>query len=490
MSRNRRLLLITALALYALLVFVVDAIVPLGLEVWVLNLPVFLVPMLFRNASMVMVASLTCSVMVIIGSAISPPGGNPRSWDLLNRFMGLATIWLITGMALNSVKRSKQFDHLVRSLKFEIAQHSQTSRSLEQSEERQRLAVEGVGMGTFDLNVKTGKIYCSATHLRMIGYHATSDGETSTDAWDACTHTDDQARIQEARDQALRNRSLYSVEYRIRRVDTGAIVWLAVFGRWYYNEAGEGVRFLGLSFDVTRRKQLEHQLLDITAQTQRQIGQELHDGVGQELTGLGLMAQTLSQRLEETDSEHRLALRLVAGLNQLHEQIRALAFGLVPVAIENKGLRVALEDLAAITSEQAGIPIRFECPQSMELPDHATSMELYRITQEAVSNALRHGKARQITLSILPKANSLLLRIQDDGIGFPNQPPEGQGLGIRIMEYRAALIGGIFSIQRGDEGGTVVTVKVPWRQANDVQKPDSAVLANQHSDCGRSPGGA
>jgi signal transduction histidine kinase len=286
------------------------------------------------------------------------------------------------------------------------------------------------------------------------------------DQWRASVHPDDLDRIAGAREASLKNRSLYAVEYRVKRRDSGETVWLAVFGRWYYNEVGEGVRILGVSFDITPRKELERQLLETMARAQRHIGQELHDGAGQELTGLGLMAQALAQRLPEGGPEQRLALRLVSGLDQLHSQVRALARGLVPVEVEVRGLRAALQDLASSTSEQSGVPVTFECPEGAELPDHTASVELYRIAQEAVSNALRHGRPRRIELALLPQQDRLALRIKDNGVGMRSRPGDGKGLGIRIMEYRAALIGGVLRIRPADGGGTVVTVTLPRRKGN------------------------
>lgn len=253
---NKRRALIAALILYSVLVFILDLISPQGIEVWVLNLPVFLVPMLFRNTRMVVLAGVACSIMTITGSVLSPPGSIPLSWDAINRGMGLATIWLMACMAINTINRSRQLDEAINSLRREMDQHDRTTRSLEQSEERLRLTVEGAGMGTFDVNVKSGTVYWSANHLRMLGYATNGDRETPLDLWLQVVYPDDQASIQEAREQALQNRSLYAVEYRIRRVDNEEIRWIKDFGRWYYDEKGKAVRFLGVSFDITPRKML------------------------------------------------------------------------------------------------------------------------------------------------------------------------------------------------------------------------------------------
>jgi PAS domain S-box-containing protein len=475
MSSVQRVLLMTALALYAGLVFVLDVITPLGIEIWVLNLPVIVVPVLFRNLRLVVFLSLACSAMLVLGLVASPPGGNPPSWDALNRGMGLATLWLIAVMAIIIVKGSTRLDN--------------ASRAMEHSEERLRLAMEGAGMGTFDVNVQTGKVTWSATHLRLLGYEAMSGRETTIDLWRSCIHPDDLARVLEAREHALHRRSAYAIEYRIKRTDNGEIAWLAVFGRFYYNESGEAVRFIGVAFDITRRRELERQALQrevlaITAREQRQIGQELHDGVGQELTGLGLMAQSLSQRLPEAAAEKRIALRLLAGLDSLHQKVRELSRGLIPVYVESSGLSAVLNDLAVRTTGASGISVTAECPDWVELPDHATATELFYIAQEAVSNALRHGRPRNILLTLLTEPDGLRLRIKDDGIGLPDGLEQSDGLGLRIMQHRAGMIGGVLQIGPSQGGGTVVTCTLPRSKGNDKKGFGNCLCQGESLDRG------
>jgi PAS domain S-box-containing protein len=456
-------------------VFVLDLITPLGIEIWVLNLPVIVVPVLFRNARLAMLLSLACSVMLILGLVWSPPGGNPPLWDILNRVMGFATLWLIAVMAIIIIKGSTRLDNALR--------------AVEHSEERLHLAMEGAGMGTFDVNLQIGKIAWSATHLRLLGYEALSGRETTIDLWRSCIHPDDLAHVLEVREQARQGRSAYSIEYRIKRADNGAIAWLEVFGRFYYNASGEAVRFLGVAFDITRRKELEREALQrevlaVTKREQWQIGQELHDGVGQELTGLGLMAKSLSQRLPESAAEKRIALRLLAGLDSLHQKVRELSRGLIPVHVESRGLSAALDDLAIRTTEASGISVTAECPDWVELPDHATATELFYVAQEAVNNALRHGRPRNIRLSLLTEPDGLRLRIKDDGIGLPDRLEQSDGLGLRIMQHRASLIGGVLQIASSLGGGTVVTCTLPRSKGNDKKEPGNCLCQGESLDRG------
>jgi PAS domain S-box-containing protein len=349
--------------------------------------------------------------------------------------------------------------------------------------------MEGAGMGTFDVNLQTGKVAWSATHLSLLGYEAMSGRETTVDLWRSCIHPDDLPRVLQAREQALRRRSTYAIEYRIKRADNEEISWLAVFGRFYYNESGEAVRFLGVGFDITRRKALEREaqqreVLAVAAHEQQRIGQELHDGVGQELTGLGLMAQSLSQRLPEAAAEKRIAVRLLAGLDSLHHKVRELSRGLIPVHVDSRGLSAAFDDLAARTTEASGISVTAECPDQVELPDHATATELFYIAREAVSNALRHGRPRNIRLTLLTEPDGLRLRIKDDGIGFPDRLQETDGLGLRIMQHRAGLIGGVLQFGPSQGGGTVVTCTVPRSKSHDKKEPGNCLCQGESLDRG------
>src|SRR5262249_41074201 len=147
----RRVLIVTALVLYAGLVFVFDVLTPPELELWVLSLPVIVVPVLFRDLRLVVFLSVVCSAVVAFGWVGSTPGSYPPYWDMLNRVMGLATLWLIMGMAIRIIKGATWLDIALR--------------ALELNEERLRLAMEGSRMGTFDVNLQAGTVACSANHF-------------------------------------------------------------------------------------------------------------------------------------------------------------------------------------------------------------------------------------------------------------------------------------------------------------------------------------
>ncbi len=220
--------------------------------------------------------------------------------------------------------------------------------------------------------------------------------------------------------------------------------------------------FTGLLRDISRRKELEQEVMEVAALEQQRIGQELHDGVGQELTGLALMADALRQHLSgQLPDLARLADRITGGLGRVHQQVRSLSRGLVPVQVDAEGLRAALEEFVTRINEQASVNCAFHCGAPVLVKDTQVATHLFRITQEAVSNALRHGQAHQIDVTLRTQRDMLMLTVCDDGVGIPNDKPDCNGLGIRIMHNRVAAIGGALSIGPANGRGTRLTCTVP-----------------------------
>lgn len=225
---------------------------------------------------------------------------------------------------------------------------------------------------------------------------------------------------------------------------------------------------LQVNRDVTRRKELEREVLEVVTMEQQRIGQELHDGVNQELYALDLIATALSKRLQKSapDEESR-AEKISLGLSRVQRQIRALARGLVPMEIDPEGLRAALEDLVARISEQhSRIACMLYCPQRVEIEESIVATHLHGIAQESVYNAVRHSRASSIQLSLQQDEDRVVLAIRDNGVGVDLPLNDSKGLGLRLMQHRAAVIGGRLSISPADGGGTVVTCVTPLKTRN------------------------
>lgn len=216
--------------------------------------------------------------------------------------------------------------------------------------------------------------------------------------------------------------------------------------------------FTGILRDITRRKELEREVVEIASLEQRRIGQDLHDSVGQELTALNIMVGDLAETLRTDPSGGaKLVEQMTQGLRRSQQELRAVMRGLLPVAVDTEGLMAALSDLADRIQREGKATCKFDCPEPISVVDNLTATHLYLIAQEAVHNAVKHAQPKNIRISL--KSNDLLaLSVQDDGIGMPAEPTENHGgLGLRIMRNRAAIISATLTIQPAEPTGTLVT---------------------------------
>jgi signal transduction histidine kinase len=192
------------------------------------------------------------------------------------------------------------------------------------------------------------------------------------------------------------------------------------------------------------------------------LGHDIHDSLCQHLTGTALAGQVVVQNLRAQDPAlAQSAARVVELIEDGITLSRKLAKGLNSVERPGDGLMEALEDFAASTSELFKISCRFECPLPVLVNDLNAAQHLYRIAQEAVGNAIKHGHAKNIWISLEANDAGKDLRIIDDGIGRPPFSGNGQGMGQRIMSYRAERIGAKFSIKRREPTGTIVNCALP-----------------------------
>lgn len=218
--------------------------------------------------------------------------------------------------------------------------------------------------------------------------------------------------------------------------------------------------FIGIIRDITRRKQLEREVVEIAALEQRRIGQDLHDTVSQDLAAMAMDGNNLLGILGKDPSAAEKEIRqMVARLNQALAAVRQIARGLMPVQVNAEGLMAALRELAELVHEKQ-LTCTFDCPSQVLLKDPITATHLFYIAKEAVNNARKHAGARHIRI-LLEGNEHVALTVADDGEGIVEQAKKSQGLGIRIMQNRAGIIGGRLSIQPGKQGGTVVRCILP-----------------------------
>ena len=219
---------------------------------------------------------------------------------------------------------------------------------------------------------------------------------------------------------------------------------------------------IATGIDITEREQLERALLEISAREQRRIGQDLHDGLGQHLTGIAFMAKVHEAKLAEkqvTDAAD--AAKIVKLVNEAIHKARELARGLLPVVSDAQGLMSALQVWAGEVEDLFGIFCRFECETPVLIHDDAMATHLYHIAQEAVNNAIKHGQARSIRLRLFAENGWGTLVIADDGTGIQENHSPNHGMGLHIMTYRAGMICGRLEVKPNPPHGTCITCMFP-----------------------------
>jgi PAS domain S-box-containing protein len=213
--------------------------------------------------------------------------------------------------------------------------------------------------------------------------------------------------------------------------------------------------------DITRRVELEREILAISEREQRRLGHDLHDDLCQQLAGIEFLSQRLASDLAARSAASAPQAKEIAQMVQrAMTQTRELALGLSPVRLEAEGLTDALRELAMGTRKVFGCDCRFRCDPPVLVPDHTVAIHLYRIAQEAVSNAIKHGQARRIAIGLTAKDRSVTLAVKDNGRGIPRKLPRRKGMGLRIMRYRAEVIGGALLVEPVPGGGTRVVCTV------------------------------
>jgi PAS domain S-box-containing protein len=221
---------------------------------------------------------------------------------------------------------------------------------------------------------------------------------------------------------------------------------------------GQSRGALSVGHDITQRKKLEQALLDISEREQRKFGHDLHDGLGQRLTGLEMLSHGLAEDLKEHTADlAKQARRLNRELRETVTQARLISHSLAPVPLEGDGLMRGLMKLAESTSRIPGVVCRFACDAPVCIQDVTTATHLYRIAQEAVSNALKHGRARKIVITLTERAEGVELSVENNGRSLPANKPANSGMGLNVMRYRAEMIGASLAIESGKRKGVRVS---------------------------------
>jgi PAS domain S-box-containing protein len=346
----------------------------------------------------------------------------------------------------------------------ETEENGSSEASLANLEARYRALVEQIPVVVFMayLDQGTGEAYVSPQIEAALGF---SQSEWLEDPvrWYQQIHPDDKMRWSvEAAEMFVSGKPLRSA-YRVISRDN-RVLWFQCEAKMIRHEDGRPWFIHGVGFDITERKRLEEAILEISAQEQRRIAQDLHDGRGQHLTGIAFMSKVLEDKLSDAAlPEAREAAKIVSMVNQAIEHTRQLAHGLHPVPAETGGLMSALKKWAVEIEELFHIHCRFQCERPVHIPDANVATHLYRIAQEAVNNAIRHGKSQNIVISLTTKNGAGTLTIKDDGTGLLSDSTTSPGVGLGIMNHRANMVGGSLKVQANEGRGVSVSCVFPVR---------------------------
>jgi PAS domain S-box-containing protein len=230
---------------------------------------------------------------------------------------------------------------------------------------------------------------------------------------------------------------------------------------------------LSILRDVTERRNLEREIQEISEREQRRLGQDLHDGLGQSMTGIAFLAKVLQQKLQAKAIEEAEAAGNIASLiNEALAQTRRMSRGLCPVVLDSNDIEAALEQLAENIRTMFSISCELYYDPEVKIADNAVAVHLYRVAQEAATNAIKHGHARNVLLSLTSYGSRVILKVKDDGIGF-SPSPKGKGMGLRVMHHRARMIGATISVRQPKEGGITVTCSLPKDHATKMKPAQS-----------------
>jgi PAS domain S-box-containing protein len=353
----------------------------------------------------------------------------------------------------------------------DLTERKRAEASLLENEERLKLAFAGAQEGVWDWNLETGAVVYSTRWKEMLGY-ADDEIEPHIGAWERLLHADDVGRAQRLNESVTGGASTYEGEFRLRHKDGH---YVQVLSRGYPVRRGAGgavVRIVGTHFDLTERKRAEAEhartelltrLVFAQEDERRRIAREMHDQFGEQLTALALGIRGLKDACGDNDRWRAQVESIEAIAQRLDRDVDQLVWELRPTALDDLGLRAALADYLQDWSNRVGVAAQLHTSGLLDdrLPADVETA-LYRIAQEALTNIAKHARAAKVEVILERRADSVLLIVEDDGVGFdPAAAAAGRdGFGLLGMRERAGLVGATLEIESTAGQGTTVLARI------------------------------
>ena len=418
--------------------------------------------------------------LVIGGSMIL---GTILAWHVPLVIWGIINVPFFLSFAYSGIVLAMGYE-----LSNDMLQTARLAHKLEESEQRLNLAADSANLGLWEWDIEKDEIWVTPTRRAQLGFPVSRriTSEDLLSRW----HPNDRDKVWQALKEAIEDGKDYEADYRIVLED-GSVRWISARGRMQLDEHGKPKRLTGVSLDITARKEaavlaqqqrdeleqlrqqkttllekevaerarLEREVIETCAREQRRIAYDLHDGVGQHLVGIALSAKLLEQELRaERPAQAKKASAIVRLANETARHARLTARSLE--GADGVGdLKVALEALAANVRRNCRVAANVKADTSSCPVSAPAAAQLYRIVQEALHNAVEHGRAHKVEIDLAVDPDNMVLTVRDDGKGFNGTASNGMGL--RIMRYRAQCIGGSCEVQSNRGEGTLVTCRVP-----------------------------
>jgi PAS domain S-box-containing protein len=346
----------------------------------------------------------------------------------------------------------------------DISERKRAEQALRESEERFRLVANTAPVMIWMTDVDKLCTYCNQTWLDFTGR---SMEESAGHGWLESVHPQDRERSMDTYSQAFARQEEFRMEYRVRRHDD-QYRWILDSGRPRFNTDGSFAGYIGSCVDVTERKLAEdaissmgRRLIVAQEEERTRIARELHDDIGQRLALLSIELETLQRTSNQREFPGRI-YQILKQTSEIASEIQAISHRLHSSKLEYLGLAAAARGYCAELSEQQDVRIDFldeGVPRSLP---HEIEMSLFRVLQEALRNAVKHGRVRQVKVELRAKGNDVHLTVLDSGVGFdPATALHGKGLGLVSMQERVRLVHGELTIDSAPNSGTSIHARVP-----------------------------